>query len=299
LSATIRPATDSDIPSVTRYLARSLGGTANHFQRYFAYRWLPERPNIGSLIEEGGVIRGFIGVIYADRVIGGDVHRFGNLTSIAVDETHRKLSLKLFSRVLSDRSVTFTSLSPSSDVVEILRFFKFEVHAVEKNVLGPVSSFSNIAWWHKPQVIAEETLTDMLTPHERQISRDHRGTSTLQLLLKRGSRACFVLAVRRGHRVRAYTEIVYASDPQLLLDWLPWLQLALMRHHGTLVTMIESRWLPRPPELSIVARKFRPLVYRSASLGLNTIDALYTELCLQQSNRRLSTWSQQAAHDPR
>src|SRR5262245_5002953 len=93
-AAVIRPATLADAEALAAYCAGALGGSggAARYRRYFDYRWLADKPDLGVLIEDAGQIRGFIGAIYAHRRVAGQDHTFCNLTSIAVDESHRKLS---------------------------------------------------------------------------------------------------------------------------------------------------------------------------------------------------------------
>jgi len=277
VTAVIRRATERDLPEVLRYLAGALGGTTGHFRRYFDYPWLTDKPEIGFMIDDGGV-RGFIGVIYANRMIRGVVRRFCNLTSIAVEPSHRKLSLQLFKATFADKATTYTGFSPSKEMIEVLRFFKFEHHPMEKAVL--VAAPTSLRALVPPKIRLRPEPRD-LVDEERSIVRDHTGLSRFAtLVVERGSERCFVASVRRGRTVRAYSEIVHVSNNELALETMPWIQGALALRQRTAIAMIETRLLPRVPRLAYVAKKFRPLMFRSPDLKHEDIDALYTELCL-------------------
>src|SRR5437870_841244 len=100
--ATIREAVAADLPAISTYLASRFGGEggAVRYRRYFEYPWLADKPNLGYVIEDGG-IRGFIGGIYAHRKIRGEDRKTCNITSICVDESHRKLTLQMFQKFLA------------------------------------------------------------------------------------------------------------------------------------------------------------------------------------------------------
>jgi hypothetical protein len=279
VSATIRRATALDLPAITDYCARSLGGTAQAFRRYFDHRWTRE-PEPGFVIEDEGAIHGFIGTIHAERVVRRERRRFCNLTSIAVDESHRKLSLQLFKTALADKQTTYTSFSPSPTVVEILKFFKFGTHPIEKLVVAPVPARPRGIVPPKIHLSAD-ALCRGLDDAEAAIARDHAGVGRcVVVMIERGTRQCLVVAVRRGRTVRAYSEIVHLSDADLAIETLPWLQAVITMRHGTVITMLEPRLLNVRPPVAHKLTKFRPLMFRSPDLALRDIEGLYTELCL-------------------
>ncbi|MDQ3363869.1 MAG: GNAT family N-acetyltransferase [Myxococcota bacterium] len=276
----IRPATPADLPALAVYLAAALGGEggAERYTRYLEYKWLPDKPDLGVLIEDAGRIRGCIGAIYADRQLGGRQVRCCNLTSIAVDESHRKLTLQLFSALLRRRDVTFTCFSASDRIAKILDFFKFTHRPSDRVIVTPVSGLAGVRHLAKTRVVTRpEELDRELDVPERQLSRDHRAYRCGQLLLVHGDRRCFVITGRRGRGRRAFADVLYASDPAMLLEHLPWIHLPLFRAHGTVLTGIERSWVASAPKLSGVYRKLRPTYLRSTDITLDQLDGLYSE----------------------
>lgn len=280
-TTTIRPATGGDLEAVTEYLARTLGAAdgrpAAHYRRVLDYGWLAPKPDLGIVIEDGGQVRGFLGAIYSERVIGGAVRRFCNLTSIAVDESHRSHTLRAFAALLADKDRTYTCFSANEQVAKILEFYKFRGAPTEKVLVGPGSGLAGLA--RRVRVISDPArLPGELDPAQQAIARDHAPYRCAQLVLAAGDRRCFVVAVRRGRGVRAFADVLHASDPALLAAALPWVQLPLWRALGTVLTGIDQRWVASRPRLSAVYTKLRPMHIRSSTLAPEQIDALYSEL---------------------
>lgn len=280
-TATIRPAGPGDMEAVASYLAAAFAhpdGPAR-YRHYLDYSWLAHKPDLGVLLEDGGEVRGFVGAIYSDRRWGGETRRFCNLTSIAVHERYRKLTLQLLGSLLRRKELTFTCFSASDQVAKILDFFKFERCASEKIVVAPVSGLRGLRHLARARVVTRpDALDDALDDEQRVIARDHRAYRCGQLLLVNGKRRCFVVTVRRGRGRRAFADVLHASDPEMLIDHLPWIHGPLFRAHGTVLTGIDRRWLPRPPRVSFTYRKLRPIYARSSTVRLDQVDGLYSEL---------------------
>jgi hypothetical protein len=281
--AVIRPATAADLPAVSSYLAGALrGGGPERYRRFLEYAWLPEKPDLGVMIEDAGAVRGFVGAIYSQRVIGGAAVRCCNLTSVAVDESHRKQTLQLFAALLSRKELTFTCFSASEKVAKILDFFKFQHAPSERVIVAPISGLSGLrtlASRPRARVIWKPArLEAVLDPVQQAIARDHGRFRCGIFALERGGRRCFVVTVRRGRGIRAFADVLHASDPELLLEHLPWIHAPLLRAHGTLLTGIDRRWVRAAPAASVVYGKLRPIYARSPTLSLDQIDALYSEL---------------------
>jgi hypothetical protein len=288
--ATIRPATERDLDAVAGYLAGALkGGPPARYRSFLDYAWLPDKPDLGMLIEDGARIGGFIGAIYSDRRYNGELRRFCNLTSIAVDEPYRSLTLQLFSALFKRRELTFTCLSASQQVEKILRFFKFEHRASDRVLVAPISGLAGLR--HRlsaprARVITRSELLAELDPDQQVIARDHAAYRCGLLLIVRGARRCFTVTVRRGRGWRAFADVLYASDPDLLLESLPWVHGPLLRAHGTVLTGIDRRWVRHAPTLSVTYTRLRPTYARSTTVRFDQIDGLYSELVPMHSWRQ-------------
>ncbi|HEY4240958.1 MAG TPA: hypothetical protein VGM88_14140 [Kofleriaceae bacterium] len=279
---TVRHATATDLPAIATFLAATLkGGAPARYRRFFEYTWLADKPDLGAVIVDDGAVHGYVGAIYADRHRAGATHRFCNLTSIAVDEPYRKHTLSAMALVMKPKAVTYTCFSPSPQMTEILDFFKFQHRANEKLVVGPLSVAGGVRGWgraltRRPRIVtAAAALDAALGEDERAIARDHRAYRTAQILIEHGERRCFLVAVRRGRGARVFADILYASDPALLVEHLPHVHGPLFLALGTVLTGLDPRWgAPKP---AFRYTKLRPIYARSPDLPLDAIDPLYSE----------------------
>ena len=274
----IRAATTADLPRLAEYLAERLRGDGGpaRYHRYLDYRWLADKPDIGVLIEDDGEIRGFIGAIYAFRESAAATVSFCNLTSIAVDESHRKLTLQLFNALFKRKELSITCFSASDRIAKILEFFKFTHRPSDRVVATLASSLRGLRHLRDVDVVTDlATLATELDPVQRKISQDHAPYRCAQVLLVRGTRRCFVVTGRRGRGVKAFADVLYASDPELLVELLPFLHAPLFAMHRTALIGIDQHWVKHRPFGSFVYRKLRPTYWRSTAVS--SVDLLYSE----------------------
>jgi hypothetical protein len=280
---TIRAATPADLQAIGAYLSpRLAGGPQERYRRFFEYGWLPERPNLGFLIDDGGKIGGFLGAIYGRRAIRGSSHELCNISSWHVDDQYRKLSLPMLKALVAQRGYTFTCFSPSPRVTEVLRFFKFQTLDENKIVFTPISGLAGLKsrlrdGWPRVCTVTD-TVARELDAEQQRIFADHRPYRRLgQFLLKCGEQQCYFVTARRGHGVKVFADVLSASNPRLLAEHISAAQWPVFRKHGTLLIGIDQRFVTSPTLATPVYGGLRPRLFRSDSLKAADIDALYTE----------------------
>jgi acetoacetyl-CoA synthetase len=96
------------------------------FRRLFQKHWRSPEDHCGYLLEENGQPVGFLGTIFSLRPVGGRMEHFCNLTAWYVRPEHRSSSLQLILPMLSLKKTTFTNLTASSRVIEVLQKLKFK-----------------------------------------------------------------------------------------------------------------------------------------------------------------------------
>lgn len=282
--AIIRAASPDDLSAIADYLARRFAGAggAARYRRYFDYAWMPDRPNLGFLIEDGGEIRGFLGAIYGRRTIRGTSHAFCNISSWSVDDDHRKLSLHMLKRLLDQKGYTFTCFSPSERVTEVLAFFKFQTIDREKILFSPLSGLLGLPQrlrrpW--PRVLTRaDGMERHLDAEQRRIFADHAPYRLGQFLLRHGDERCYFVTGRRGRGVKVFADLLHASNPRLLVEQIGAAQLPLLREHRTLLFGIDRRFVGEPPPATYRYARLRAPMFRSESLAAAEIDSLYTEM---------------------
>jgi acetoacetyl-CoA synthetase len=276
----IREARAEDLPAIASYLAPRLGGPGGEqrFRRFWEYDWLADKPNLGFLIDDGGKVGGFVGAIYARRRVREREQLFCNLSSWHVEEKFRNLSLALVGRLLTQRDCTFTTFSPSARVIEVLKFFKFQVLDPEKMVFAPVSGLIGLLRRPRARIFWGKDLPGRLTESERRIFEDHRSYRCGQFVIEQGGDRCYFVTVRRGHGARAFADVLYASNPDLLADSIGCTHVPIGLTHRTVLTGIDRRLLRSRPAGAYGYRGLRPLMFRSDTVGAHDIDTLYSEL---------------------
>ena len=118
-------------------------------------------------------------------------------------------------------------------------------------------------------------MRDDLSDAEKQILDDHVHNGCRVMLATLGERRCFLVFVSRRSRWFFYADVLHASDPALLLEWLPDLARRVFLRWGLPFVGIDKRILPRPIARSFVARKATYLL--SKELEPAEIDTLYSE----------------------
>lgn len=282
----VRPAMLEEIPRIAEFMASRLGGRGpdahppERYRRYLEYRWPVERGDAGVVIEDAGELRGVIGAIYSTRTIERVHHRFCNLTSIAVDDSHRKWSLQAFATLFRRKDVTFTVFSASEAVQKILEFFKFAKRASSRVILPPVgfTGLVHRATGRVRVVTNTEDIVRELQGSERTIAEDHARHGCAQVLLERGGVRSHVVAVRRGHGARTFADILYASDRALCVAEISSIQPSLARSLRTPLIGLDASWTSKRPLVSATYAKLRPVYARSPVLNIDEVDALYSEL---------------------
>jgi len=90
MSIKVRPAKRSDERLVTDLLAATFPSRpAEKWALLFNYPWFSAPPDYGFLAEERGRVIGFMGAIYSDRRLGGEVMRVCGMSSWCVSEDQR------------------------------------------------------------------------------------------------------------------------------------------------------------------------------------------------------------------
>lgn len=273
----VREATLEDGAALSEYLPPRLGGTAGGFRRLFEYQWPIAKPDIGMLIEDGGHIRGFVGGIYSQRRIAGRLQPFCNVHSFAVDAEYRRFSLLMLQRLLGSADCTYTCFSASPRALEIFKAFKFQIVDAAKVMFTPLAGLTRLL---RPGVRlrrATEAVDD-LDPGEREIVRDHGSYRCGQFILEADDQRCYFVTIRRGLRVRAFADVLYASNPSLLVSHVGHVHTAIARTHHTPLLGLDRRFVPRAPAGTFTYARIHPLAFRSSVLREEDLDALYSEL---------------------
>ena len=273
----LEPVTDADLDEFCRFLSRHLDPdkTPEQFRHAFEQEWGMKQPNHGFVVRKDGEIVGGIGAIYAERSIGGGVHRICNITSWCVLEAFRSQSMRLAMAVCSQDGLSFTDLTPTEVVAKSLQFLKFKPLDSDRTVILNIPRLT-------PGTRVEddpERIGPLLPPQWQQVHRDHVHIPWLhRVVLVTGQGSCYVVYKKKTLKGLPSAEVLAVSDGEIFLRGLGRFSAYVLMRGGMISTRVESRFLPRRPNMSKVLSGYRQKMFRSTSLPALDIDNLYSEL---------------------
>src|SRR5262249_43902633 len=97
-----------------------------------------QNDRFGWVLVDGDEVVGFIGTIFSDRTIRGQTVRLCNLSNWIVKQEYRMHSLALHGRVIADKSVTVTNMSPTPQVLKLIEKLGFTVMDKSERIIFPV-----------------------------------------------------------------------------------------------------------------------------------------------------------------
>jgi fatty-acyl-CoA synthase len=288
----IRPARPADIEPLCRFLRQGSIGSAvppGGWQRLFDYKWLDDKPDLGLMLTVGNEIVGFLGAVYARRKIGTKTGIVCNLTSWYVLPEYRSWAAELLFEIVRNNQITFTALTPSIVVKQILDAMGFAILETRKMALPPFYHV-NASRHRRPSISFDlEIVRRSLDDAQQCIFDDHAPYECLQLSLSEGSEHAFLVVKRRTRGIVSlnrlfstsakmpYSEVLYCSNASLLARHLERVKLAIMRQQRTVFLVCSEHLFPERPKSLLFGRE---TLYRSPVFDAKELDTLYSELVL-------------------
>ena len=280
MSVIVRPAEQGDIDAVVDLLFDNMSQKVpkERWRRLLDYPWRPADADLGRVAVDGDRIVGFLGLVYADRPIGGRIERFCNICAWYLLKSHRGQGVgqEIQFSAVADPRMTYTIMTAT---VATGRAFEshsgFQVLDDKRYLLRrDAGARRTIELIDDPDRIAP-----LLAPDDRIILEQHRPYNVRHLLARAGGEACYiVMQVKRKGEDIDYHEVMYASDGRLLREFAPSIANALLPS-DTAVFAIDPRFLPEPSDWEAETLRL-PRWYRSARVEPAKIDHLYGEIPL-------------------
>lgn len=275
-TAEASPITDDDVAEVAEFLRTNLNDRVPWTLACTTVPWKIDAPNHGFMLRDGNRVVGVLLALYSERLVAGRRERFCNMGSWCVGPDHRSGSLLLLRALLAQQDYHFTVLTADVGPQEILAWSGFRPLDTSA-VLIP-----NLPWptWPgrtrvsaDPELI-ERTLTgavlELYHDHERALAANH-------LVLIRDSESCYVVYRKSEYRNKPIALILYVSNPDVFHAALSPLTRHLLVRRRLLATMAELHVVGRAARLGVNVNS-SPRMYRSAVLGPEHFDYLYSEL---------------------
>lgn len=278
--ADLAPITGADFHRVARYLNLNLNRSVpvSAWVRAMQDSWGQTAPNSGYFLSSHGVVVGACLAFYSERIVDGETEHFCNLGALCVDPDSRLHVLRLLRAVLSQPGYTFTDLSPSGNVVALNERLGF------KYLDTTTALVVNAQLARRPRgsyVIADRAeIERRLQGDALRVFMDHKDAAAARhALLVDGPGHCYVVFRKvRRKRLPVFSSILYVSDQSVFARSSGALFAHMLFRHGALATLAELRVVGERPSRSILLETSRPKMYKSARLGPENIDYLYSEL---------------------
>src|SRR5262249_31055509 len=156
-------------------------------------RWTKNEDYCGlTLFEDGGLVTGFLGLIFSERMIRSRLERFCNVSVWYVEEASRIHSLPMLFRMLELGPYTFTAFTASSQVASLFKLFGFTEYEVHQQVLLPVPIWSSFAASRLCE-FDRDKIREILSGNDSRIFEDHIALNCHHVLLKSNTDYCYII----------------------------------------------------------------------------------------------------------
>lgn len=276
----LQPILRSDFPAVGLFLHENLNAriSAPRWTEMMLPSWQIDGPNHGFMLRDGEQIVGVQLAFYSVREAQAGAVRFCNIAAFCVLPDYRVHSLRLLRAVLAQPGYCFTDLSPSGNVQPLnlrLGFRKLDT------TTALVPNAASLLATGKMRVVTDhDAIAGRLAGADLKVFRDHRSAEAAEhLMLVDGNRYCYVIFRRdRRKNLPLFATLLHVSDPALFRKGRAQVFRHLLARRGILFTLMELRLVGDRPRLSRLLVGHRPKMFRSAELGPEAIDYLYSEL---------------------
>jgi RimJ/RimL family protein N-acetyltransferase len=276
----LRLAGPQDREPVTAFLHEQMSSriSLERWRRLFDYGWLEDKPDRGVIVTENGAVAGYLGVIHADRRIGGRIARTANLSSWYISRSLRGqgVGLAMIELATRDPRVTYTTFSSNPPALRLMVKAGLGLLDERRLLWRPTAE--------PPAGIEVLSAFDAVWPEvsddERRTLDDHRDLPVQPRLLRTSEGDCLVIPMvkTKGADV-AYHEVLHLGHPAVFARHAQAFANAVLAP-GTSVLAVDSRLLDGCEVAAESEPISVPRYYRSPNLAAREVDFLYSEIPL-------------------
>jgi GNAT superfamily N-acetyltransferase len=274
----IRQALAPDREAVCRYLHQNMNPRIpiERWRRYTDGRWASALPDFGVLAEDNGRMVGYLSVVYAKRLIGGQSRHTGNLGAFYVERDYRGrgLGLDMLRAITARDDVTYTTFSSNSPARRLVLKAGLELLDDRRLLWRPGGRADTSV-----EISGDVTrFADRLSASARQALADHAdlGLESLVICEPEGPACLVIFYVKLKGQDIAYHEVLHLSDPAVFGRNVR----AFAAHvlpGGQAVLSVDSRFLDSTVEPDAIEEIPAPRYFRPAGLAPAEVDFLYSE----------------------
>ncbi|MFN2512396.1 MAG: hypothetical protein ABR568_13390 [Pyrinomonadaceae bacterium] len=256
------------------------GITREDWLRLFTNNWRSSEDFCGYLLLGDGEVKGFLGLLFSTRTINGKREKFCNLTSWIVREQYRNHSLRLLLEALKLQSYTITNFTPSNTVAAILKKVGFTEMETAHRILFPIPS-AFMGHSNHRCVFDLENIRHELNERDRAIFDDHCHLPCRHVLISSENDYCYLVFKNKVHRHLPFARSHHVSNRPLFRSAIDSVRNKICWKLKIAGLMVDERYLGGSRfKYSSEYPQQCPAFFRSATVGHDDIDTLYSEMIL-------------------
>jgi hypothetical protein len=229
---------------------------------------------------------GFVSTILSERTIRGETVRLCNLSNWIVKPEYRAHSLALHAKVIADKSVTVTNLSPTPHVLKLVEKLGFTLMDKSERIIFPVVTTQTFL--DRCEILSEaRAVEDALDGERLRFFRDHQLPYHHHILLRTRAGDCYLMMNRalktiHGNLRFPFARVHHISAPDIFVRHLEKLVVRVIASLKVVAMIVDDRMLHGAVPWHSFMRPGgeRKAAFRSERLAAEDIDGLYTEAVL-------------------
>jgi acetoacetyl-CoA synthetase len=285
---TIREARGEDFARVYPLLLEfhNKGLTKEQWSQLFVDHSGLQNDRFGWMMVDDDEVVGFLGTILSERTVRGEKLRLCNTSSWIVKNEYRAHSLALQSKILADKSVAVTSLSPTPQVLRVLEKLGFTLMDKSERIILPV--VTPRTFMDRCEILTEARAIERALDGERlRFFRDHQLPFNHHALVRAPEGDCYVMMNRslkaiRGKLRLPFARVHHIGAPEVFMRHTEKLVARIAASLRVVAMIVDERMLRGRAPWHSFARPGgkRKAAFRSNKLTEEDIDGLYTEAVL-------------------
>ena len=257
-----------------------------HWRQLFIDHTGLQNGRFGWVLVDGDVIVGFVSTILSERTIRGEAVRLSNTSSWIVRPAYRAHSLALHAKVIADKSVTVTNLSPTAQVLKLLEKLGFTLMDKSERIILPVVTLRTFT--DRCEILTEPSaVQNALNGENLSFFRDHQLPFHHHVLLRTAVGDCYMMMNRTlkavGGSLRLpFARVHHIGLPEVFVHHLEKLVVRVAASLKVVAMIVDDRMLEGTVPWHSFMRPGgeRKAAFRSTTLTAKDIDGLYTEATL-------------------
>jgi hypothetical protein len=262
--------------------------TKEHWRQLFVDHSGCQDGRFGYILFDGDNAVGFMGTTFSERTFNGEKVRFCNMSNWIVKNEYRGHSLSLLAKVVANKNVTITNISPTPQVLKVCQKMGFTLmDKTERIILPAVTGLFR----RSAKILTKRSEVEAALKGEQlKICRDHALPWNHHALIQAPEGECYVMMNRSDKTIKGDVRVPFArvhhlSNADVFAKYADRLALAVAADLKVVGMIVDERYLrghkiwhsfPRPGGARTAAFKSA----KSADLSAVDIDNLYSEVVL-------------------